>query len=180
MLRYFLTYISDFWSWLHTNHCNIKVGQSYKTPNDGIMLFILCCSSRGDMKFLNSLSSLNVDSISGFSLTVGYKSASLKWTEYEGWIAISLMLYKRKYDTCAREGTAFTLHMFYRKVVLYYIHIMSETELFVLGQWNNCRLNLFSGLQWLFQVVPFAICTLVTAILFLILTHLNLTYREAV
>jgi len=74
----------------------------------------------------------------------------------------------------------FYLAMFYRKVPFYYIHIKSETKLSVLGWRNNCRFTLFSGRQWLTQVVPFGICTLVTAILFLILAHMGLTFREAV
>jgi len=79
-----------------------------------------------------------------------------------------------------KKRDLFTLHMFYRKIVWYYIHLNSELEISIPGKWNNCRLNLVSGRQWLFQVVPFGICTLVTAILILILANLDITFREAV
>jgi len=41
------------------------------------------------------------------------------------------MLYKRKCNTRARKETAFAMHMFYSKVVLYYIHKQSELD------WDN-------------------------------------------
>jgi hypothetical protein len=84
ILRYFLTYLSDFWSWLHSCHCNIKVGllNTRIPPNDGIMLSILRCDSRVDIwSVLDFLRSLNVDSISRFHLTVGCKRTTLKWRE---------------------------------------------------------------------------------------------------
>jgi hypothetical protein len=45
----------------------------------------------------------------------------------------SLIFYKSKCNACAMEDTAFTMHMFYSTVVLYYIRTPREPEISGLG-----------------------------------------------
>jgi len=49
-------------------------------------------------------------------------------------MGISLIVYKRKYDTCASEGSPFTTRMFYSNVMMYYIRRRTNQKI---PDWDN-------------------------------------------